>query len=230
MIQEMKKAFWLTKYCFQLKMNYVSAILVTLGGILSLIGSGLIMAATTTASVSASPYLLGSFYLLLGPMVIAQMHYILLFSNMIKSSPKGRFLEIQMLDLSSAIISLAGYTLVVIYTLTVNHFAACDYPSVYPLTAGILIGLLMIFLSTSYKLFLTSMIGLGICVLIIFTAISILTATSSPVVYSLTTTASSLLGYLAILICLGLSALLRRALYKLPLSKLAAGTKLRKEL
>lgn len=230
MIQEMKKAFRLTKYCFQLKMNYVSAILVTLGGILSLLGSGLTRAATTTASVSASPYLLGSFYLILGPMVIAQMHYILLFSNMVKSSPKGRFLEIQMLDLSSAIISLAGYTLIVIYTLTVNHFAACDYPSVYLLTAGILTGLHMIFMSASYKLFLTSMIVLGICVLIVFTAISILTATSSPLVYSLTTTASSLLGYLAILICLGLSALLRRALYKLPLSKLAAGAKLRKEL
>ena len=83
MITEMMKMLKLIRYSYQLKVNSICGIIITILGIIMLAFS------TWNSSILASSFLLGSFYVVLGPMIIVQMILQTLYANMVKASPKA---------------------------------------------------------------------------------------------------------------------------------------------
>ncbi len=223
MIAEMKKAFKMIKYGYQLKTNIVSAALIMILGIGCLCIADISIAGTSLFQV-------GALYFVLGPMFLLQIQMLMLYSNMVKSSPKARFLEITFGDVFSVIISLAGYTLIVIYSIIKNHMAPNAAFAPLLLNVGFLIGVMQIYFSIVYKHFIcgTGFMLIGFVMVFIFTTLLVDVGMFGN--YSLNLTTSIIVGYVAIIVSLLLCALLRRALYKHTLSKLACGAKLRKEL
>lgn len=218
MTTDLKTAFKLLKYTFHLKTNCVSAIIITILGILFLI-----------AAPDTTLFMLGGFYLALGPLCILQMQFTLLYSNLGKSSPKARMLEISSIDTLSAIIILICYTFVVIY-ITIRHGSApAEFPITYLFTMGIMYATLLIYFSLSYKTFIFGILLLIICTISVF-SVSIFIIELGIVELHLNTFTGYLLGYGCVFMGLLLSGLLRRLVYKRPLSKLAAGAKLRKQI
>lgn len=224
MTTEMKKAFKMLKYCFQPKTNCAAAIAITVIGMISLGISSI------GHPVTSSCFLMGSLYFVLGPSIMAQMLMITLYCSMVKSSPRARILEIQLEDLLSSIIFVLGYTLIILYSTIINVCVKEVYSPGMLFATALTICILLLYNSTVYKLFFTSTFIMAILIPFVFSIFTILEQTTRFGVFPLSMTASCLLGYLCILLSLVLSGLFRRAVYRLPLSKMAGGSKLRKQM
>ena len=218
MTTDLKTVFRLLKYTFQLKTNCVSAIIITILGFLFLL-----------AAPDTTLFMLGGFYFALGPLCILQMQFTLLYSNLGKSSPKARMLEISSIDTLSAISILICYTFIAIY-ITIRHSSApTEFPIAYLFTTGLMYAALLIYFSLAYKTYIFGIIFLIICTISVF-SVSLFIIELGILELHLNTFTGYLLGYGCVFIGLLLSGLLRRLVYKRPLSKIAAGAKLRKQL
>ena len=218
MTTDLKTVFKLLKYTFQLKTNCVSATIITILGFLFLL-----------AAPDTTLFMLGGFYLALGPLCILQMQFTLLYSNLGKSSPKARMLEISSIDVLSAVSILICYTFVAIYITMRHGIAPADFPITYLFTTGIMYAALLIYFSLAYKTYVFGIILLVISTITVF-RFSIFLVKIEIMESHLSTFTGSLLGYGCVFIGLLLSGLLRRLVYKRPLSKIAAGAKLRKQM
>lgn len=219
MTANLKTAFKLLKYGFQLKTNCASAIIITV------IGTLLVLAAH-----DATLFIMGAFYLALGPMCILQIQMTLLYSNIAKSSPKARMLEVQTCDCLSTIMMLVCYTFISIYTIIRHQTSPEKFSPWYPLATGVMFAVLLIYFCVCYKLYFVGIFILMPCTIFVFGFLTFLVETTLFKITTIPIGASCILGYVCIFIGLLLAGLLRRWLYKLPLSKMAGGSKLRKQL
>lgn len=214
MITELKTSWKLLKYTFQFKMNMAIAILFMVLGVFWLINGprGLYVAAL---------------YVYIGPCMLVQLTYNLLYANMALTSPVKKALEETFPNVVGLLGSLAGFAFAVVYMII--------YSSIHPedeMSGGnmlVVIGLIMmvtvIYYSVAYKWFIISTILFGFCL-----------ATTLAFGMALFIHSGMEISLLqGILIGLGivvganlLGALIRKALYKLPNSPLAGGRSLRK--
>ena len=134
------------------------------------------------------------------------------------------------MDFLFALIGIIGYTLIMFYCIIFNSQKGAVYTPLHFLMAAAIIFLLLLYMSIAYKLIFISILFMAIGMMFIFTC-----SFNSHLVAilgnnSLNTIGCCIIGYLIVFLGIFISALLRRAVYKLPLSKWAAGNALRKQL
>ncbi len=214
MMNELKTSWKLLKYTYQCKMNIAVAILFMVLGVIWLLNGprGLYVAAL---------------YVYIGPCMLVQLAYNLLYANMVTTSIVKKALDGTFPNVVGLIGSLAGYVFAVIY-MTV-------YSNIYPedeMSGGnmlVVIGLIMlvtiIYYSVAYKWFVVSTILFVFC-LVVTLAFGMALFIYSGMEISLLQ--GSLIGLGIVIGANILGALIRKALYKLPNSPLAGGRSLRK--
>lgn len=222
MTTKMKKAIKLIKYGFDIKINFAFAIIFLLFGIVFIGVSSL------NPVANCDNFILGAFYVVLVPMFVIQVQLSTLYANMVKSSPLSRIVEVELADFLCGVFNLVIYTLIFLYTVIMDAVAGISYPPVYLLILGIVIMTLQLYFSLAYKYFVASVIGLIIVCLPFISSIETVIALNSHI--NINRITSFFLGYIPIITGMALAALIRRFLYKHPLSLLAAGQKLRKQI
>lgn len=225
MITEWKRCMKLVKYGYNLKSSIVCAmIFFVLGMIICVMDQG-------------NMFIMGGLYIVLGPLMLAQIIYTGLASGMALSSPRRRFMEIQLQDGMQLLVGVLGYLLVVLLAIAkvyLGHSESGIYVSFgrdaygqMILNTGILTGILLVYMGIVYKYFLISILlfagGFAFVYIGMWGGVTEITSSVNMV-------SGTLLGLLFVLIGEVLSAVLRRLLYKKPLNKYAMGAALRKQM
>ncbi len=161
------------------------------------------------------------------PAMTLQMQQSLLASGLVASSPKKRLLETWMPDILQMVIGVTAYLLLVAFAVwgqNQSSNGAGDYASSL-IYVAILEGILWVYYGIVYKSFWLSTIAFAITY---FLTVTNGFADGWFSKLSVGMAGASLLGLLFIFLGNLLSAVLRRALYRKPLSKYAMGRNLRK--
>lgn len=215
MMQDLKTSWKLLKYSFQFKTNIVAGIFfMVLGSIWLLLDGpkGLYVAAL---------------YVYVGPIMLVQLTYNLLFANMVATSSVKKALDGTFPNVVGLLGSLLGYAFAVVYMII--------FSNIYPeneMSGGnmlVVIGLIMlvtiIYYSVAYKWFVVSTILFCFC-LAVTLAFGMALFIYSGVEISLLQ--GTLIGLGIVVGANLLGVLIRKVLYKLPNSPLAGGRSLRK--
>lgn len=215
MMQDLKTSWKLLKYSFQFKMNIAVAIFFMVLGVMWLFLEG-----TRGLYIAA-------LYVYIGPCMLVQLTYNLLYANMALVSPVKKALDGTFPNVVGLLGSLLGYALAVVYMII--------FSNIYPeneMSGGnmlVVIGLIMlvtiIYYSVAYKWFVVSTILFCFC-LAVTLAFGMALFIYSGVEISLLQ--GTLIGLGIVVGANLLGALIRKALYKLPNSPLAGGRSLRK--
>ena len=214
MMQDLKTSWKLLKYTYQFKMNIAVAILFMVLGVIWLLNGprGLYVAAL---------------YVYIGPCMLVQLTYNLLYANMVATSTVKKALDGTFPNVVGLLGSLLGYAFAVVYMII--------FSNIYPedeMSGGnmlVVIGLIMlvtiIYYGVAYKWFVVSTILFGFC-LAVTLAFGMALFIYSGMEISLLQ--GTLIGLGIVVGANILSVLIRKALYKLPNSPLAGGRSLRK--
>lgn len=214
MITEWKRCAKLIKYGYNLKSSVAAAAIFFVLGIVMCVLS------------PDEMFSLGGMYIVLGPMLLIQCVYTSLSAGISMSSPRRRFIETWFHDGLQLLIGLAGYALVIlIAVIQISHGhsgaeerAALGQAILY---TGMLTGVLMIYMGIVYKTFLLSVL------LFLVAFVSLMAEVPDKIfgfMQSVTVAKGILWGLAAIAIGAVISGLLRRMLYKKPLSKFSIRT------
>lgn len=214
MMTEVKKSLKLLKYTFQFKLNMVVAVLFVILGLFWLVNGprGLYVA---------------TLYVYIGPCMLVQLTYNLLYANLVGASMVKRALDETFPNVVSLIGSLIAFTFAVIYMIIYSMGYPGDEMSGGNMLVviGLILLVTIIYYSVAYKWFVVSTIlfGFGLATTLAF-AMALL-------IYSdveISLMQGSLIGFGIVVGANILGALIRKAVYKLPNSLLAAGRSLRK--
>ena len=163
----------------------------------------------------------------LGPLLWIQAVYTLLCGGMVTSSGQRRMLETTFLDFLSFLLGILLYAIIMIAGLVWVQISP-EKEQIYlanMLGCCVVIAIFIGFMSIGYKVFFISYI---LFMMGFITAMDIIESIAVSVESSLAMVL--VLGALVILLGVGVSAVLRRALYKKPVSLTAVGGSLRKSL
>lgn len=226
MMSEIKKIWKLAKYAYHFMFSAVFAVCFTIFGMFFSV-SGAMMSKET----QLQPAMLGTLYILLSSSMLIQVTYSLLFSNVVKSSPKNYILEITAPNFYTSVIGVAAYIITIITALIGAKYSpdlAAGY-SVVILNSGILIAVIVLYFGAAYKYFVAStiffMIGFGLS----FGGVNYMFYhVGFP--FELTILNTSLISAVIVIAGIVGSGILRKVLYRKPLSKLSMGAHLRKAL
>lgn len=219
MITEWKRCMKLVKYGYNLKSSIACAVIFFVSGILFCV-------------LQIDMFALGGLYIVLGPLMLVQIIYTGLMAEMALSSPRRRFMEIQLQDGLQLLVGVLGYLLVVLIAAikVYQGHSAPELSTAYGqmvLYTGIIAGMFLIYMGIVYKYFLVSlilfMVGFSLVYMGPWGEIIKIT-------HSVNMVSGTLLGLLFVLIGEVLSGVLRRVLYKKPLNKYAMGAALRKQM
>lgn len=213
MWKEWKKGFQLIKYSYNFKMNIgLGIFFLVIGSFMSLLGT--------------NSFLFGAVYFYLGTVMVLQLSYSLLFSQMVVASPKKRFIDIDFADLLSDVGAIFSYLFFCIFAVVKIYVFSGDkseYSSLLPVL-GISILVCMIYYSVCYKYFVVgSVIFALVFATTLFASMSIvrkMTFGSLPV--------NIIIGLVIIVIGCLISGIVRKCYYRKPISALAMGAVLRK--
>lgn len=213
MWKEWKKGFQLMKYSYNFKANIGMGIFfMVIGFIMVLIGP--------------NSFLFGAVYFYLGTIMVLQLSYSLLFSQMVVASPKKRFIDIDFADFLSDVGAIFSYLLFCMFAVIKKYVFSGDineYSSLLPVL-GISILVCMIYYSVCYKYFVVgSVIFALVFATLLFASMSIvrkMTFGSLPV--------NIIIGLVIIVIGCLISGIVRKCYYRKPISTLAMGAALRK--
>ena len=224
MMNEMKKACKLIKYGFNLKMNVGFGIIFMIFGIIfSILGSMM------SSANHMQPAMFSTMYMFLGPLMIVQVLYTLLYSKMAKSSPRNYTLEVTAPNIFSTIIGIFTYLVSIIGAwigMKVSPDLAEGYYSVI-INSGMLLVIMILYFGVCYKYFVLGTIGFVIGFLVIYRGLSgYIFEYGLP--FKLNFVNSSLISGVIVAVGIILSCILRKLLYKKPVSKLSAGAYLKK--
>jgi len=216
MTLSIRETIQLLKYSFHFVLNLITLFIFFVIGLLF-----------TLLSTETST--LGIAYLALGPMMLVQMYICLLYSGITKSSPKARFLELQLSDIISGLICIFEYIFLIVLSVIGSgiHPENTSIHAFNLIIAGITISNVIIYMSTAYKSFIGSIIFFTFFIMGIYTGTSMVNVIGFP---NISILSGALFGSLALVAGFFISFLLKRLFYKKPLSKLAAGSNLRKYL
>lgn len=218
MMTEIKKSLKLIKYGYQAKLNIGLVVLFFILGVLMLI-------LNDGFNVS-----LGAIYILLGPFMVIQVHYNLLHSNIIASSYQRRTLDGLVPNVVGAVSSLIVYAVLVVFIAIKNSMSSAEgvtYASIL-IVASLIIFVVIVYYGIAYKIF---WVGTGLFVvafLIAFAGGSGVMRVLEKQGVSIPFVVSALIGLGLIILGNVLSVLLRKALYKKPISPASGGVALRK--
>lgn len=219
MITEWKRCMKLVKYGYNLKSSIACAVIFFVLGILWCIGD-------------KGMFAMGGMYIVLGPLMLVQVIYTGLMAGMPLSSPRRRFIEIQLQDGLQLLVGVLGYLLVVLVA-AIKVYRGHSTPELsiaygqMVLYTGMLVGVLLIYMGIVYKYFLFSLILFMGGFAFIYIG---LWGEMIKIAHSVNMVSGTLLGLLFVLIGEVLSGVLRRLLYKKPLNKYAMGMALRKQM
>lgn len=215
MMREFKMSLKMMKYGDNIKSNIGGGILFFLLGIWLVVGGGM-----ETVNI-----VLGSTYIFLSVMMMKQIAYSLHFVGLVASSPKKKNMEIYMLDILDFISGISCYVILLMMIWIQNQFAVeqnvqCGNALVF---AGLEGCLILVYQAVSIKSFLLSSVGYA-------TGFFIILVNMDKVNFSFSLTGGAVTGFLFVLLGVVLAGVLRRLIYKKPLSRFAAGQDLRKQM
>ncbi len=213
MWKEWKKGFQLMKYSYNFKMNIgLGIFFLVIGIVMSLLG--------------VNSFLFGAVYFYLGTIMVLQLSYSLLFSQMVIASPKRWFIDIDFADffsIASAVCSYLFFSVFVAIRTYLSPEEKGEYCGML-IVLGVLMVVCMIYYSVCYKTFVVASVIFAICFALSY-AIGMSFARRGS---TLSLPVSIIIG-LAIVFCGGLIAnLIRKCYYRKPISALAMGAVLRK--
>lgn len=226
MMNEMKKACKLIKYGFNLKMNVIFGIIFTIFGIIfSVLGSMM------SSSNHMQPAVLRTMYIFLGPLMVVQVLYTLLYSEIAKSSPRNYMLEVTAPNFFATLIGVFSYVFSIVGALIgmkVSPDLAENYYAVI-MSSGIMLAVMLLYFGVCYKYFVLGTIGFVVGFLVIYGGLSAYIFEYG-LSFKLNFVNSSMISGVIVAVGIILSCILRKALYKKPISKLSAGAYLKKEM
>lgn len=215
MITEIKRGMKLIRYGYGTKWNWIGGVL------LWLLGIGICCLAHDGFMV------IGTLYMMLGPMMVMQVMYSLLYSNLVGASPRRRGIEIIIADWINIISGFIGYLVFMIVAVVRVNGAP---EQAQDIMTGVILGSLgaaaaYICFGACYKYYWQSMILFFVVFFFIYGAGMVIMN-----IMQFTLTMAWTAGFSLVFIAVGvfLSCVLRRLLYKKTLSPTACGTSLRK--
>lgn len=215
MMTEVKKSLKLLKYTYQFRLNVVLGILFFGLGIFWVIVNG------------PDGLYLATIYWYLGPIILVQLIFNLLYAGQVASSMQRKSLERTAPDIIGLVTGLLSYVGAIIYMMLYSKL----YPSDELRAGAILVEVALVMVVTTiycaiaYKWFVISIILFTICFALTH-ALGMAFLVYSDVEISLLK--GSLIGLAMVVAANLLAALIRKAIYKYPYSPLAAGRSLRK--
>ncbi|MDE6761936.1 MAG: hypothetical protein K2J90_14865 [Lachnospiraceae bacterium] len=214
MTRELKVSLKMMKYGNNIKSNIGCGALFFLLGIVFVVRGGM----------ETGGIVLGSTYIFLSVMMIKQIAYSLHFVGLVASSPRKKIIEIYMLDVLDFISGMICYVILLMMVWIQNQFAVeqnvqCGNALVF---AGLEGGLILVYQAASIKSFLLSSVGyvMGFCIILM---------NMDRVIFSISPTGGAVTGFLFVLLGVVLAGVLRRLIYRKPLSRYAVGQDLRKQ-
>lgn len=213
MMSNWKIGFKLIRYAYQVKLNIVCAASFFILGIISMcIGDAFFI-------------VLGALWSLLGLLFLNQLLFYLEYAGMIASSPKRTALSFSAQDVVVVVGSILVYVIIVVIEEMKAHiFLRTDEP--YSLfIAFLMMFWILLYIGIAYRLFILATI-LFCCA----SGFSPMVGLIWPQIASLQTAEVYVIGFVLVLVGIVLNCIIRRVLYRMPLSKLAAGAGLRKHL
>lgn len=220
MIKNFRKQIKIIKYGGDKKSSIAAAALFFLLGILFLImmdSEGLVM---------------GSLYIFAGLLMLLQVYNTLLSIGMVTASPKRRMLETWLIDILGVLTGICYYIFLLIVgviKMYVSHEAEAvkqQYGTAF-LFAGILGGWVLVYCGMAWKSFLISVIVFSGGFFVISSKFSAIINDTANLV---NLGNGAILGFLAIVLGAVVGGIVRRLLYKRPMSKYAMGVNLRKQM
>lgn len=215
MITELKKSWKLLKYAYQVKANVALAVFIVVLGILWLLVEGV------------ECIHLGICYIFMGPTMLVQVQYNTMQANLVAASPQRRCLDSTFPDILVLISCVAAYLLGIVYLWVyslLNPQASLNYGMLLITTAVTMVVVLLYF-SVAYKSFLIGTLSFIFgFVLVLTSGITFVEKCATQVSLS----AGALIGLGLVLVGNAGAVLLRRALYKKPISPFSGGMMLRK--
>ena len=216
MMEEVKKGLKLIKYGSGLKLNIAVAI-------------GFLVLGSLMLCIGPEGMFTGVFYIIVGPSMLLQLECSLLYSAACASSGKRKLLEITLPDFFILITAIVGYVAMVGVTAfwSIKEPTEAEACMKMMLVSGFILMCMLIYFGVAYKYFVFSIIAfiagllvgmLGGNVVIDFWKME----------YRFTNCALLCLVFVTVGVIL--SCVLRRVLYRKPVSSLAAGANLRKAL
>lgn len=221
-MKELRRIFRLIKYGYGFKLTMVLSVVLTVLGLVFLgIGYGM------PYGDNVQPALLCTLYIMLGPISFIQILYSLLFSNMVKASPKNYTLDILVPNRFIIITGSITYLLSFVgaWIGAKRTPALAESYVIVILGCGLFVAVLAVYFAIAYKYFVAGTIGFLVGFLGVYGGIAALLLKKS---LAFTMTSASLLGAAVAAVGIVVSCILRRLLYKKPVSKLASGASLRK--
>ncbi len=224
MMNEMKKVCKLIQYGYNFKVSVGCGIVfVMLGVVFSILGSKM------SSALHMQPAVLSTMYVFLGPLMALQVLYTLLFSEIVKSSPRNYTLEVLAPNLFATIMGVFSFIFSIISALIgmkVSPDLAENYYAVI-MSSGIMLAGMILYFGVCYKYFVLGTIGFIVGFLVIYGGLSAYIFKYG-VSFELTMVNSSLIGGGIVAAGIILSCVLRKLLYKKPISKYSAGAYLKK--
>lgn len=153
MITELKKSWKLLKYTYQFKTNMALALFFVVLGVIWFGIDGV------------SGLHLAAMYVYLGPVMLVQLTYNLLFANLVASSAKKKVLERAFPNVISIVSGLISFAFAVIYMIVYSNAHPTDEMSGgnMLIVVGLVMAVTIIYYSVAFKIFVVSTILFGVC-------------------------------------------------------------------
>lgn len=216
MIKSFRKQTKLIKYGSNIKSSIAAAALFFLLGLLFLI-------------MDSEGLVIGSLYIFAGLLMLLQVYNTLLSIGMVTASPKRRMLETWLIDILGLLTGICYYIfLLIIAVIKMNledEAVKQQYGTAF-LFAGIMGGWVLVYCGMAWKSFLISVIVFSGGFFVIFSGFS----NAMEEGMSINPGIGAMLGILAVVLGAVIAGIIRRVLYKIPVSKYAMGANLRKQM
>lgn len=217
MIAEIKRGIKLIRYGYGVKRNLIG------GMLLCILGIGMCCVANDSFII------IGALYMMLGPIMIIQVMYSLLYSNMVGASPRRRGIEILIADWIHILTGAIGYIVFMIVAVVRVNGAPDKAQNIMQgiILASVGIAAVFVCFGACYKYYWQSMILFFIVFFSVYgVGMIIMRAIQLHFTLTMAWTAGVSLAFIAAGVFL--SCVLRRLVYKKVLSPTACGTGLRK--
>ncbi|MBQ7774779.1 MAG: hypothetical protein IJ379_02570 [Lachnospiraceae bacterium] len=217
MWRDIKKGFRLMKYSYNFKWNIVTALF-------------FVALSLFFMCLDVHSFVIGGVYFFLGMIMMLQMNYNLLYSQMISASGKKRFMDIHFPNFINNICTVGAYLLVGGLGALFANLRPEDKQDYVEglITIAILFTVVIIYYSVCYKFFVVSTIIFAIS----FAVVYVIGYAAVKWIFwaglGINIVAAFFIGFVVVLIGCLLSNLIRKALYQFPISSLAMGASLKK--
>lgn len=216
MIKSFRTQIKLLKYGSNIKSSIAAAALFFLLGLFFLI-------------MDSEGIVIGSLYIFASLLMLLQVYNTLLSIGMVTASPKRRMLETWLNDILGLLTGICYYIfLLIIAVIKMNLEDGAmeqQYGTAF-LFAGMMGGWILVYCGMAWKSFLISVIIFSGGFFVIFSEFS--NAIEEGI--SINPGIGALLGILAVVLGAVIAGIIRRVLYKIPISKYAVGANLRKQM